>query len=238
MTILRGVRRKMTYLQIKTGRILRRKGVLFLFAKAAQKISAFAFKTSNSIWFEKRLDGSVAPAAPDTEISFEFLVQDKAKLIDWLKERRRVYPWMYLGKEMRTAWADQHIFAVILFGKSIIGYCKIGRNRVYVNDFDGTVCFPRKTAFIYDTFVLPDFRGRHVAYLAVLQIAAYLSKQCYRNLWCHIEEWNGASLAVFRKAGFEKKGLIRYCRLCGFPFFIKDRFYPMTKLDRFIRQRN
>ena len=238
MTSLHNVYRKIRYSKIKAWRMAKRKGVFFLFTRLVNKIPYLTFRTSNSIWFEKRLNIFTDPVVPGANISVDFLVQDKIKLINWLKQYQPRFPWMYLHKEMQTARTDNHIFAVIFLDDMIIGYCKIGMNHIYIHDFDKIICFPEKMAFIYDTFVLPQYRGMHAALYAVIKIMQYLKEQRYYALWCHIEEWNRASLAVFQKAGFQRRGMIRFCRLFGVPFFIKNKYNPMLNLKSFIRVQN
>jgi RimJ/RimL family protein N-acetyltransferase len=175
---------------------------------------------------------------PKINIKVDFLIEDKSKLIDWLREYHVRFPWMYLGKELQTAQAGKHIFVAILHEENIIGYCKIGINHTYIHDFDKIVHLPQGVAFIYDTFVLPEHRGKNVALYAIIKTIHYLKEKRFHTVWCHIEEWNRASLKLYQKAGFNKKASIRFCRLFGFEFFIKNKYYPLIHLDTFIQAKD
>ena len=47
------------------------------------------------------------------------------------------------------------------------------------------------------------------------------ARECKR-MWCHIGQWNVPSLKLFGRAGFEKAGRVRFTRLFGLSFFIRD----------------
>jgi len=160
-------------------------------------------------------------------------MEDISKLSDWLKTHHAVFPWIYFGKELETAQANSHIYVCILHRSNIIGYIKVGINNVYIHDFDKVVHFPSKIAFIYDTFVLPEYRGKRIASCAIIETIQFLEERGLEKLWCHIEGWNHASLKTFQKVGFKKKASIRFFRLFGFPFFLQDGYKPLKSLEAF-----
>jgi len=226
--------RNLLYYQLKTKRILKRRGGLFLFKKLYKKIRHSTFRTTSSIWLEKSLDLPVKPVLPGIDVTINFLVSDKSKLIEWLAKQHVKFPWMYFSKEIGVATADNHIFVTLLHRDEILGYIKVGKKQVYIHDFDSIVSFPPGTAFIYDTFILPEYRGKHLALYAIAKTIDYLKEKQFKKLWCHIEQWNQASLKTFRKAGFEEKGSIRFTKLCGVPFFIRDGYKPMVSIKAYI----
>lgn len=228
--------RKLLYIQIRARRAFKKDGVLFLLKKLARKIKYLTFRTTCSIWFCKSLNESVDFLARETDIDIDFLKEDKSRLIDWLRGHNEKFPWMYKSKELQLAETDKHIYVSILHNSGIIGYIKVGLNNVYIHDFDKMVCFPKDSAFIYDTFILPEYRGKNIALYTLSETIRFLNKAGFQKLWCHIEKWNTASLKTFQKAGFMPKGAIRFSRILGLPIFIKDGYMPLVGLEAFISQ--
>ena len=204
-----------------------------MFKRVFKKIKNLIFRTTCSIWFEKTLHEIPNPVAPDVDISIEYLMDDISRLSDWLKTHHAVFPWLYFRKELESAQANKHIYACILHQDVIIGYVKIGMNNVYVHDFDKVVHFPSKVAFVYDIFVLPEYRGKHIASYVLIKIIQFLKERGFEKLWCHIEGWNHASIKTFQKIGFKEKASIRFSRLFGFPFFLQNSYKPLKSLEAF-----
>lgn len=228
--------RKLLYIQIRARRALKKDGVLFLLKKLARKIKYLTFRTTCSIWFCKSLSEPVDSTAKHPDIDINFLKEDKSRLINWLREHNARFPWMYKEKEIQLAETDKHIYASILHHGDIIGYIKVGINNVYIHDFDKAVCFPNDSAFVYDTFILPEYRGKNIASYAISRTIDFLREAGFKKLWCHIEKWNTASLKTFQKAGFIPKGTIRFSRVLGLPIFIKNGYIPLIGLKAFISQ--
>lgn len=227
--------RRLSYIKIKTHLALRKEGILFLFKKLVRKVKHLTFRTTCSIWFCKSLNEPV-DSITMSDIDIKFLVEDKSRLINWLRNHNARFSWMYKEKEIQLAETDKHIYVIILHHDDIIGYIKVGINNVYIHDFDKIVCFPKDSAFIYDTFVLPEYRGKKIAFYAIAKTIHFLNEAGFQRLWCHIEKWNTASLKTFQKAGFMPKGTIRFSKVFGLPIFIKDSYIPLIGLEAFISQ--
>lgn len=226
--------RILLYYLLKTKRVLKRRGWLFLIKKLLWKVRHAVFATTSSVWLERSLEEPIDVLSPEIDIAISFLVSDKGSLIDWLDEKRDEFPWIYFKKEIEVAKADDHIFVLLLYRETIIGYIKVGKKHVYVHDFDSIISFPWDTAFLYDIFILPEYRGKRLALYAIERTMIYLRERQFKKMWCHIEKWNQASRKTFVRAGFREKGSIRFAKLCGFPLFIKDRYKPMINLEGFI----
>ncbi len=228
--------RRLSYIQIKVDRALKRDGVLFLLKKIVRRTKYLTFRTTCSTWFCKSLSETIDSTAKHADIDINFLKEDKSKLNDWLRDHNEKFPWMYKSKEIELAETDKHIYVNILHNSNIIGYIKVGINNIYIHDFDKIICFPKDSAFIYDTFILPECRGRNIAFYAISRTIDFLREAGFKKLWCHIEKWNTASLKTFQKAGFMPKGTIRFSRIIGLPIFTKDGYKPLITLNTFIRQ--
>jgi len=182
------------------------------------RASDFLFKTNISIWFERRLDEPVEEVFALDRVATDF--EHPRKTIDWIMQNRD--DWHFLNRELAVALENGHYFPRAELEKETVGYMKIGVKRVYVRDFLKCVTFADKTAFVYDTYVEKDMRGKKIARKMITDTLKFLKEKGYARLLCHIEEWNKPSLAVYGKAGFKKLRRIRFLRLMGCDFLSFD----------------
>lgn len=230
----KGMQRTFRYYRLKAERLIDRAGITALLGRAFAKAVRTAYRTTSSLWLVRNLEDHFDPGTPRTSVTVDHLVEDKSRAISWLRTQHRQFPWMFFEKEIDAARANGHIFTVIESDGDIIGYLKIGINDVYIHDFDRVVRFPPDTAFVYDTFVLPAYRGKKVALYALARTIQYLHERNFTRLWCHIEKWNRASLSLFREAGFQEKGTIRFSRFLTLPLFVKDGYKPFPGWKAFL----
>lgn len=197
----------------------RNEGCAALLKRAAKKAYSFVFRTNNAVWY--RLDLASATAPQETG-AVKVVFSSGGEIIRWIREKSAEYPWIYIEDELDTAGRENHIFPYATVGGDIAGYVKIGFGRVYVHDFNREISIPPKDAMIYDTFVLPEYRGKHVALALVQEATDYLRSRGYERLWCHIPEWNVASRTLYQRAGFREVKRIRFVKLMSFRFFNLD----------------
>lgn len=209
-------------------------GLKGIVLKTLNKTKYFLFYTTSSIWYELKLDDSVADFTPVLDVQIEFMVHDKSKLIMWLVEYNDKFPWIFFDKEIESALADKHIFMAIQYKKHIIGYIKIGVGPTYIRDFDRTVVFEPGTAFICDTFILPDYRGKGLALFSLNKVARYCMVQGFKRILCHIEKWNKPSMKTFSRAGFREIDSIRYTRIAFLSFYVRSKFKPFLNFDYYL----
>lgn len=213
--------RVLKYLLIKSQRALRQKGPFHFLQKAAFKARKAAFKTNSSIWYEKELGGSQKRRKnPSLPVSVSFRAEEREEVIEWIRERHSEFPWMYFSEEVRSARANGHIYAKITLHGKIIGYAKIGFKSVFIHDFDEEVSFREKDAFLYDIFVLPEYRGFNIATFVHHLSCDFLLSRGYTHVFCHIEDWNKPSIRSIEKSGFRPFRKIRYMRVFNLRFFI------------------
>ena len=81
--------------------------------------------------------------------------------LNWIRDLDE--SWMLDDTEQIIAEDEKHYWVNIKTDQSIIGYLKIGLNRVYINDYARVLSFDQEVAYIYDTFVLPAYRNNNVA---------------------------------------------------------------------------
>ncbi|MBI5235122.1 MAG: GNAT family N-acetyltransferase [Deltaproteobacteria bacterium] len=206
--------------------------------KAARKAQRLVVcRSARSIWFYRTLKDPIKPVQPGMDVEMVFLAEDKSGLIAWLKENSRSFPWIYIEKEVESALANGHIFGCVRRNDEIAGYVKIGIGPTYIHDFGRTIRFPDGVAFIYDTFVAPEYRGKRIGLYAVSGALNHLKRAGFKGVWCHIEEWNCASLKTFMRAGFTEASRIRFMRVLGMPLYIRGDGRPMMKLEPLLEAR-
>lgn len=205
-----------------------------LLCRVLRKIRHLTFHTTSSIWFSRELYKPMRTAEPQLDVELEFLVEDKAPLIKWLERNHSMFPWMYMPKELEQA--KDHVYTCLRCKGDIIGYIKVGISNTYVHDFEKVLHCKAGTAFVYDTFVLPEYRGKNLALFTLLKTMQHLNESGVETVWCHIEDWNRASLKTFKRAGFAESGRIRFVRLFRVPFYIKNGYVPLTSLKSFIEE--
>jgi ribosomal protein S18 acetylase RimI-like enzyme len=188
--------------------------------KGLGKILRSLFQTNNATWYKKELRESNPKFSVCLDVKSFF--SGRERLIKWLRNMCGKYPWIYVEREIQSCYEDDHLYPYVLFKDDIIGYIKVGLNRVYVQDFKDILQLPPKTAFIYDTFVLPEYRGKHIASLLVEEVSSYLFSRGYDTLWCHIPKWNTASIKIYQRAGFKEISSIRFIKLFHFKFFYRN----------------
>jgi ribosomal protein S18 acetylase RimI-like enzyme len=174
------------------------------------------FTTNSAIWFEKDL--SEKNKDFQAKIPVEIDVSSTNQTIDWLKKQN--LSWVVYPKEITSAFKYNHIWPSVRSKGKIIGCIKIGFDQIYIADYDKVIKFPDKMAFIYDTYVPNEYRGKNVASYLISQSIKYLKSQGYTKLGCHIPAWNKASITAFEKNGFKKVNYIRYFRIFGIPIRI------------------
>ncbi len=210
---------------------LKRNGISGVLRKGWHKMCRFLFYSSCSSWYELKLDDSLPKCNARLDFQTEFLKQDKSELIRWLKYYSDRFPWIYCQKEMEFATANEHTFFVMRQNKKIIGYVKIGIGPTYIHDFDSHVVFEPQTAFVYDTFILPDYRGMHLTVFALGKVAGHFREHGFKRILCHIEKWNTPSVKAFTQAGFKGIGSIRYIRVANISFYLYNKYRPFPDLE-------
>lgn len=193
-----------------------------------------ACRTTCSLWLTGTISDAPEPPFAPIGVNLDFLTRDKARLIDWMRKQQGLFPWMFFPRELEAACANGHLFTAIEKEKEIIGYIKVGMNKVYIHDFDRIIPLPAGVAFVYDIFVLPSYRNRQVARYALLATMRLLEDHGFTRVWCHIEKWNHASLRLFQRAGFRERGTIRFSTFFMLPLFLKDGYNPFFGWNSFL----
>ena len=148
---------------------------------------------------------------------------DFNQTFNWIKLQNK--PWMLNDVEKEVAVREGHYWGNVKYNGIIIGYIKCGFNNVYINDYKKTVTFSRNVGFIYDTFILTEFRGRRVASYLINETCTFLKKNGFSKVICHIPSWNIASIKAYSRAGLKRTKKIRYLKILGFKILTSNPAY-------------
>jgi RimJ/RimL family protein N-acetyltransferase len=140
------------------------------------------------------------------------------EIVDWLKEKSEVYPWMYSEKEISTARKHDHIIPFLRVKNDIACYTKVALNKVYIRDYDTVFPLAPNKAMFYDTTVLPEFRGKRLPQYLKNEIFIFLRRRGIDQIFAHIEPWNIASIKSNKRLGFKEIGSNRFVRVFCFRF--------------------
>ena len=129
--------------------------------RVIKKILRFTFTTNSAIWFEKDLTEELADY--QAKIPVEFDITSISQTIEWLKSQEQ--SWLVHPKEIATAFEYNHFWPSVRTNEQIIGCMKIGFGNVYIADYDKVIEFSEKMAFIYESYILQDYRKKALLHI-------------------------------------------------------------------------
>lgn len=212
--------RSAKYYYFKSLRMLKRKGGIALLKSLLRKLKNLLLVTNAADWYCKDLRDEAFNIKVQEPVQIIFGLKDE--IVNWLREHNISYPWMYIPEEIKTGVSDDHVFPHVKYNGEIIGYVKVGFKRVYILDYDESIQFPDKNSFIYDTFVMPEFRGKNIAPFLLNETIKYLKDHKFEKIWCHIPSWNDSSRRAFEKLNFQRIAHVRYFKILNYKFFSKN----------------
>jgi len=199
-----------TKLLEKISKIYAEKGIGGVVKKICHRAIPFLFETNSAVWHVKVIDRSDYLIDPAIPLTVEF--EDFYETLSWIELQN--IPWRN-EKEDHLAIDQCHYWPNVNTDGLIIGYLKLGYGSVYISDYGKTIEFPRNTAYIYDTFVLPEFRNKKVASYLINETCKFLKNKGFRKVICHIPAWNIPSLRIYSEIGFVRKKEIRWIKIFG-----------------------
>jgi ribosomal protein S18 acetylase RimI-like enzyme len=179
--------------------------------KAKRLVRSWIYERNESYWFRRDLSNPI----PDLETSLpvEISLNNASETIAWLKTFAE--PWMYHEKEIRIGLTEGHYFANAKHNGEIIGYSKVGLNKVYVDDYQVIVDLPERVALLYHIYVLKEYRKHNVAKMLLAKLLRELKERKFASMWCQIAIWNKPSVALFSGLGFKKIAHAKFYKLFG-----------------------
>jgi len=214
---------KQSYLN-KMKDVYEKQGLKILVKQMLKKILSPIIITNSAIWFERDLTEELLDYQLDFPVEFETNSIDKT--INWLKSQKE--SWVINQKEITIAYSYNHYWPFVSINGKILGCIKIGLDNVYITDYKQVVKFPKKMAFIYDTFILEAHRGKGIGKFLIAQAIKFLKSRGYIKVRCHIPAWNKISISVYEKMGFRKINYIRFFRIFGIPI---RKIKPISKIS-------
>lgn len=215
---------------------VRQEGLGSLCRKAARRLGEWLLVANSADWYcvdlstmgdaTERATGARSPGAPRVEFDHT------PEVIEWLRALRTQFGWVCVESELEVAAEAGHVFPLIQIAEGKAGYLKVGTAKCYVSDYERCISIPPGTAFIYDTFVGPQFRGRGLAKSAIGATLAFLRNRDIHLVWCHIPRWNRASVKAYSACGFARVGRVRFLKLLGLRFFSRSPERLMRRVAR------
>ncbi|HUV60173.1 MAG TPA: GNAT family N-acetyltransferase [Desulfatiglandales bacterium] len=198
--------------------IYTRSGALALLRKLIIKLCNIIYNTNSATWYVRPLNSEGLEIIPEIPLTADFVSFNET--LNWIKQQN--IPWMLNENEIKVAKRIGHHWASIRYNGNIIGYIKLGFNEVFITDYKKIIKFPKHVAYIYDTFVLDEFRNRKVASYFIRETCKFLKKKGFGKVICHIPDWNISSIKVYSKAGFKRIQAIRFLNILGFKILTKN----------------
>jgi GNAT superfamily N-acetyltransferase len=173
-------------------------------------------RTNCAVWFCGNLaECPVTGLCRDVAIELNDL-ERSMRYIERMAER---FPWILVPGEVAAARRWNHFYPLVSCDGDPAGYIKIAIGQAYVEDFDEMLSLRDDEAFVCDTFLAPEFRGRGLSKVLLAESIAWLRQKGVEYLFCHIPEWNSASLGLFRGFGFRRIRKVRHMRVLGKRFY-------------------
>lgn len=193
--------------------VWRAEGWAGLLRRGARRLGQILCQTNAADWYRVDLAAPRRDVPAPAVIGLTISLDNTEGAIAWMESLSGQFHYAFVQREVDAARRFGHVYALAQVDEQPVGYIKIGFGKVYVGDLDRLLELPADTAFVYDTFVHPAFRGRRLAPHLVASAMACAAQRGCRYLWCHIPRWNIRSIRSFISQGFEPCGFIRNFRL-------------------------
>lgn len=193
-------------------------GLTTVFNRGFKKISISLFKFHKSYWYARKLIEPFENIA--SSITVNINDNSREETLEWEKINLRTGNFCSEDyKEINIAKKNNHHFVNIKHCNEIIGFLKVGFREVYFKEYIKKMNIPHNAAFIYDTFIHQNYRGRGIAPYMINEVMKRLAKNKLEFIVCHITPTNLASQKTYAKIGFKRIRFIWHLRLFGFKIF-------------------
>ena len=189
-----------------------------LFYRALNVARRKLFKFHTSYWYIRDLSESIENLVPKIKVNITYnAIEDT---LNW--ERSTLHDGNFTledNEEIRVAHENNHNYIHVSHEGEIMGFLKVGFDKVYVKEYTKNIFIPDNTAFIYDTFISKKYRGMSIAPYLINEVMKNLSEKGEEFIVCHIMPSNLASQKTYAKIGFKRIKLIWHLRLFGLRVF-------------------
>jgi ribosomal protein S18 acetylase RimI-like enzyme len=193
-------------------------GFITLFYRAFRKIRKILFKFHTSYWYIRDLRKPLNNIEPSLKVDIKF--NSMSDTLEW--EKVNLHSGVFYAediKEINVAQKNKHYFVNVSHNHKIIGFLKVGLREIYFKEYMANIPIPQHIAFIYDTYIHPNYRGMGIAPYMINAAMKQLSTNGLKFMMCHIKPLNLASQSTYAKVGFEKINFIWHLRLFGLRIF-------------------
>lgn len=169
------------------------------------------YESDRSIWYERQLSDEIPNLLLDASIKVSFNNVDKTFV--WLGTLNS--SWILAYNKIELASNRDYYISNIQVNDTIIGYGRLGINRVYIPDYGETIVLPKDTALSCHVYILEEFRNKGFAEKLLLEEMRLLRNEGYKKVGGQVSSWNRPSIALCTKLGFKEVCHIAYYKLFG-----------------------
>jgi RimJ/RimL family protein N-acetyltransferase len=162
---------------------------------------------TSATWYERDLAEPID--APFCPLEARIVLDLPARTL------QRVAPEDLHPELLRTAAAHDHLLAHATLNGAIGGYVLAAVGEVYVGDYRRCLTLPAGTAFIYDSLVAPELRGRRLLGQILAASMRRLHERGVERVFCHIPDWNLSSRRAYTALGFKPVGRVTFAQIGG-----------------------
>lgn len=199
--------------------LYRREGAAQLLRAAARRF----YDRHVSIWFDLPLDENLTLIEPRFKGWLDF--DNPEKVIAWIGQRN--VPGTNDPVEISTMRTRDQLFVGIMNDDRIIGYIKIGWDKVYVLDYRIDIAIPKGEYFIIDIYVEPESRGLGAGPFLVSASTIEMKKRGFTGSIMHVRTDKTPMLRSCARTGYREIGKVDYISVLGKKYF---RPHPLTLL--------
>lgn len=177
-----------------------------------------------SVWFDRPLDDlELIKPRFDGRLDFD----NPEKVIAWIADRN--ISGINDPIEIEKMKERGHLFAGIMNGADIIGYIKLGWDKVYVLDYRYDLQLPKGEYFIIDIYVEPESRGLGAGPFIVSACTIEMHKRGFTGSIMHVRTDKTPMLKSAIRSGYREIGRVDYISLLGKKIF---RPHPTQILEK------
>ncbi len=191
--------------------IISEKGMATFFRKGLKFIALNLIRIRKVNIYELSLENSVRQISPQVEVSFRLAEITDVESMD--EEHYNYNPEAKEYSVKRLMKGDECVLA--LYHDKIVGYVWVMKGYMELSQFKH-IEIPKDKAYIYNNFVLKEFRGKRILNAMDAFVIEKLRKEDKKYLLTTVAQDNQPPIKARDRMGFEKKGEILYIKFLGF----------------------
>jgi ribosomal protein S18 acetylase RimI-like enzyme len=203
----------------KAGQLWKQQGLRGILSASAGRF----YDRHKSIWFELPLDETPAVIPPRFEGRMDF--DHPRRVIEFIKDRN--IPGTNDPDEISSMMKRDQMLVGVLDGDNIIGFIKIGWDKVYVLDYGCDIQVCPGDFFVIDIYIGPEMRGKGAGPFLVSATSLEMKKRKFRRGVMHVRIDKEPMLRTCARTGYREIGRVNYKSILGKKIF---RPHPSTLL--------